>query len=67
MPKKLPKRPKKLDSPSPGRVRRSALDLLAREAASQATQQLRQLKDRQPVYKGTKVKIPGECGAAAEA
>jgi hypothetical protein len=60
MPKKLPKRPKKLDSPSPGRVRRSALDLLAREAASQATQQLRQLKDRQPVYKGTKVKIPVE-------
>ena len=59
MPPKLP-RQKKIRAPSPKRVRRDALDLIAREAANVAQQQLRELKDSQPKFKGTKRKIPVE-------
>jgi hypothetical protein len=57
MPQKLPKRAKN-SAPSPKRVRRDALDLIAREAGEVAQQQLRELKDSQPKFKGTKTKIP---------
>jgi hypothetical protein len=58
MGKKLPKKPKGRGTPSPRRVRRTALELVVREAAADATKLLQQLKDSQPKYAGTTRKIP---------
>ena len=52
---RIPKKPK--GTPSPRRVRLTALDLVVREAAAAATKELQQLKDSQPKYAGTKNKI----------
>ncbi len=58
MVKKLPKKPKGRGTPSPRRVRLTALELIVREAAAAATKELQQLKDSQPKYAGTTQKIP---------
>jgi hypothetical protein len=58
MGKKLPKKPKGRGTPSPRRVRRTALELVVKEAAADATKLLQQLKDSQPKYAGTTRKIP---------
>ena len=54
------KRAKASDSVSPRRVRRDALDLIAREAAAEANKAVRQLKDSRPCYTGTLERIPAE-------
>ena len=54
--KRLPQKPK--GTPSPRRVRFTALELVVREAAAAATKELQQLKDSQPKYAGTSQKIP---------
>ena len=53
---RIPKRPK--GTPSPRRVRLTALELVVRQAAAAAAKELQQLKDSQPKYAGTTQKIP---------